>query len=62
MVMHALVILTLVVTSISKVCGSYTQTAKLLADDGATHDYLGRSVAIDGTTAIVGAPYVGWIE
>ena len=32
-----------------------TQIAKLLADDGEQQDYLGVSVAISGTTAIVGA-------
>ena len=31
------------------------QTAKLLADDGAANDVFGRSVAISGATAIVGA-------
>jgi FG-GAP repeat len=35
--------------------GVYTQVAKLTADDGATGDYFGSSVALDGTTAIVGA-------
>ncbi|MCK4872872.1 MAG: FG-GAP repeat protein [Phycisphaerales bacterium] len=33
-----------------------TQIAKLLASDGAAHDLFGHSVAISGTTAIVGAP------
>jgi hypothetical protein len=32
-----------------------TQIAKLTADDGAANDYFGSSVAISGTTAIVGA-------
>ena len=32
------------------------QIAKLLPDDGATADFFGRSVAISGATAIVGAP------
>ncbi len=32
-----------------------TQTAKLLSDDGAADDWFGFSVAISGTTAIVGA-------
>jgi hypothetical protein len=32
-----------------------TQTAKLTAGDGAANDYFGSSVAISGTTAIVGA-------
>ncbi len=34
-----------------------TQIAKLLPNDGAAYDYFGMSVAIDGTTAIIGAPY-----
>ena len=33
-----------------------TETAKLTASDGDTHDELGRSVAIDGDTIIAGAP------
>ena len=33
---------------------SWTQQAKLIAGDGAAHDNFGRSVAIDGDTAIVG--------
>ena len=33
------------------------QSAKLLPDDGGPYDYFGRSVAISGNTAIVGAPY-----
>jgi hypothetical protein len=32
-----------------------TQTAKLTASDGAAGDFFGRSVAVSGTTAIVGA-------
>ena len=32
------------------------QLAKLLPDDGAAEDRFGHSVAISGTTAIVGAP------
>ncbi|MCK4872461.1 MAG: SUMF1/EgtB/PvdO family nonheme iron enzyme [Phycisphaerales bacterium] len=35
------------------------QIAKLLANDGAEGDYFGHSVAINGTTAIVGAPLDG---
>ena len=35
--------------------GAWTQQAKLLADDGAPGDAFGRSVAIDGDTALVGA-------
>jgi hypothetical protein len=34
-----------------------TESAKLTASDGATEDYFGYSVSIDGDTAIVGAPY-----
>ncbi|KPA12838.1 PKD domain-containing protein [Candidatus Magnetomorum sp. HK-1] len=34
---------------------SFSQTAKLLANDPATSDYFGRSVAISANTAIVGA-------
>ena len=34
-----------------------TEIAKLLASDGASGDFLGHSVAISGTTAIVGAPW-----
>jgi hypothetical protein len=34
---------------------SWVEEAKLLAPDGAAYDYFGRSVAIDGNTALVGA-------
>ncbi len=34
---------------------TWTQQAKLLASDGASYDKFGRSIAIDGDTAIVGA-------
>src|SRR5512136_1022298 len=34
---------------------TWTQQAKLLALDGASNDYFGWSVAIDGNTAIIGA-------
>ncbi len=34
---------------------SWTQQAKLVAADGATNDYFGNSVAVAGTTAVVGA-------
>jgi hypothetical protein len=34
---------------------NWVQEAKLLASDGATYDYFGYSVAIDGNTALVGA-------
>jgi hypothetical protein len=37
--------------------GNWTQTAKLTAADGADHDFFGRSVALSGNTAVVGAPY-----
>jgi uncharacterized protein (DUF2345 family) len=36
-----------------------TQTAELLASDGATNDALGASVAISGNTIVVGAPDKG---
>ncbi|MGE3434176.1 MAG: putative Ig domain-containing protein, partial [Blastocatellales bacterium] len=35
----------------------FTLQQKLLAADGAAGDYLGYSVALDGDTALVGAPY-----
>jgi len=35
--------------------GSWTQTAKLTPDDGATKDWFGRSVSLDGDRALVGA-------
>jgi hypothetical protein len=35
--------------------GSWTQTAKLTAEDGAANDWFGYSVAIDGNVAVVGA-------
>jgi len=37
--------------------GTWTQEAKLTAGDGAAGDYFGRSVALDGDTALVGARY-----
>ncbi|MGH8428061.1 MAG: hypothetical protein ACRES7_08790, partial [Gammaproteobacteria bacterium] len=36
--------------------GTWSQTQMLTANDGAAGDALGSSVALDGTTAIVGAP------
>ncbi|MCZ7684309.1 MAG: hypothetical protein M5U28_38255 [Sandaracinaceae bacterium] len=36
---------------------TWTQQAKLEATDGAAYDYFGWSVALDGDTALVGAPY-----
>jgi hypothetical protein len=35
--------------------GTWTQTQKLVADDGAPFDKFGHSVAIDGTHAVIGA-------
>jgi len=37
--------------------GTWTQQAKLTSDDGAAFDNFGRSVAVSGSTAFVGAPY-----
>ncbi len=37
--------------------GTWTEQAKLFADDGATYDEAGFSVAIEGDTALVGAPF-----
>ena len=34
---------------------TYVQVAKLTASDGAASDYFGTSVAIDGSTVVVGA-------
>ena len=36
---------------------SWTQVAKLTADDGAAYDQFGRSVSIDGDTVVIGAYY-----
>jgi len=36
---------------------TWTQQAKLTAADGAADDYFGSEVALDGDTALVGAPY-----
>jgi hypothetical protein len=38
--------------------GVWTETAKLVASDGAPGDLFGHSVAIDGNTLVVGAPLV----
>ncbi len=38
-----------------QVDGTWLETAKLLASDGASDDYFGRAVAISGTTAMIGA-------
>jgi len=37
--------------------GTWTQRARLTADDGAAFDNFGRSVAVSGSTVFVGAPY-----
>ena len=37
--------------------GTWLETAKLLPSDGASYDWFGYSVAISGTTAMVGASY-----
>ena len=39
----------------TKDSGTWSETAKLTAPDGAASDYFGRSVAVDGSTAVVGA-------
>jgi hypothetical protein len=36
---------------------NWTQIAKLTASDGASNDYFGHSVSIDGDTIVIGAPY-----
>ena len=41
---------------------TWTQQAKLAADDGAAFDEAGFSVAIDGDTALVGAPFANGSE
>jgi hypothetical protein len=38
--------------------GTWTQTADLLASDGSVNDRFGASVAIDGTTIVVGTPHI----
>ncbi len=37
----------------------WAQQAKLSASDGATEDFFGASAALDGDTAVIGAPFVG---
>jgi hypothetical protein len=37
--------------------GTWTRQARLTADDGAAFDNFGRSVAVSGSTVLVGAPY-----
>ncbi len=39
----------------NKINGVWSQTAELTASDGAARDYFGNSVALNGTTALVGA-------
>ncbi|MGH8428131.1 MAG: FG-GAP repeat protein [Gammaproteobacteria bacterium] len=41
----------------SEAGGSWSQTAKLTASDGAASNFFGTSVALAGSTALVGAPY-----
>lgn len=36
--------------------GTWTETQKLVASDGAANDWFGQSVALDGDTAVIGAP------
>lgn len=36
--------------------GTWSQTAELTADDGVANDFFGNAVALDGSTALVGAP------
>jgi hypothetical protein len=38
--------------------GSWVETERLIASDGKSLDLLGRSVAISGSTVVVGAPFV----
>lgn len=38
------------------VSGAWTETARLVASDARSYDLLGTSVAVDGETALVGAP------
>ncbi len=40
--------------------GTWTQGAKLIADDGVANDQLGVSVALDGDTAVMGTPLNGF--
>ena len=41
----------------NKINGVWSQTAELTASDGAARDYFGNSVALNGTTALAGAPF-----
>lgn len=36
--------------------GTWSETQKLVASDGAPNDWFGQSVALDGDTAVIGAP------
>ena len=37
--------------------GTWSEAAKLVAGDGIASEYFGFAVALDGTTAVIGAPY-----
>jgi hypothetical protein len=41
----------------SRNASTWEQQYKLMASDGAPYDYFGKSVAVDGYTAVIGAPY-----
>jgi hypothetical protein len=41
----------------ANVGGAWTEQAKLVADDGVAFDNFGRSVAVSGSTVLVGSPY-----
>jgi hypothetical protein len=41
----------------NKIDGEWTQTQKLLANDGIAYDQFGTSIAVDGQTAVIGASY-----
>ena len=40
----------------TRAAGTWTQQAQLVADDGAEEAFFGRSVALSGDTALIGAP------
>jgi hypothetical protein len=46
-----------ILAALEKDDAGLTQQAELTASDGAASDGLGRSVAVDGSTIVVGAPY-----
>ncbi|MBC8170963.1 MAG: hypothetical protein H7X77_04810, partial [Anaerolineae bacterium] len=50
------IVITLNAQSVLPLPRAFTQEQKLTASDGATDDYFGTIVAIDGDTAIIGAP------